>query len=165
MGIQMGSYSISAGFLYNYGNILSHTNGYLHRWYFICSLKRNYIYFIVDPTTVLHYVIFYIVSAIPLVYMQIVVGQYSQLGVIFFKYLTPIGHGIGFALCINSIWSCIVKGVFMGDFSLYFLSAMKSELPWMKCPENHPKCWVSSKNCTSNCFSTEKKLSSFVFWR
>lgn len=97
--------------------------------------------------------------------MQIIVGQYSQLGVIFFKYLTPIGHGIGLAMCINTFWSCIDLGVSMGDVSLYFLSAMKAELPWMKCPENEDKCWVSSGDCEENCFTKDMKLSALFFWR
>lgn len=100
-----------------------------------------------------------------MVYMQVVVGQYSQLGVLFFKYLTPIGHGIGFLMCINTFWACINQGVNMGDVSLYFLSAMETELPWMKCPKDNDNCWVFDKACVSNCLTPEKNLSAFVFWR
>lgn len=113
----------------------------------------------------LHYAFFYTAIGIPVVYMQVVVGQYSQLGVLFFKYLTPIGHGIGYLMCINTFWGCIYQGVNMGDISLYFLSSLESELPWMKCPETHDTCWVTNKNCTTNCLTSEKKLSAFVFWR
>lgn len=121
--------------------------------------------FDLDPATIVHYVLFFVLIGVPAVYMQTIIGQYSQLGVLFFKYLCPIGHGIGFVLCVNTFWDCINVGVVMGDVLLYLLSAMKSELPWMKCPDDDEKCWNFNNNCTRNCLTSEKQISAFVFWR
>lgn len=167
MDIQLGDISFSSGVFYSCRNILHYANGHLHGWYSFTKSKERQINFLLllDPTSILNYVVFYFVLALPMVYMQIIVGQYSQLGVVFFKHLTPIGHGIGFVLCINTFWSCILKSVVMADVSLYLLSSLKAELPWMKCPPNNKNCWVVNGACTRNCFTPDKNLSAFVFWQ
>lgn len=107
------------------------------------------------------------IVGLPLCYMEVVLGHYSQLGVTLFKYLTPIGHGLGYTMVINAMIRCIYYGIVMADSMLYLLGSMQRELQWMNCPENSEKyCWGvnNMKNCTLDCINDRVQVSAYVYW-
>lgn len=100
--------------------------------------------------------------------MQVVLGQYSELGVTVFKYLAPIGHGLGYTLVVNSFLRCAYIGLLLADFIIYLLASFQRELQWMICPENSAKyCWGlnNMKNCTNRCLSRGIDTSAFIYWK
>lgn len=98
--------------------------------------------------------------------MQVVIGQYSQLGVTFMKYLIPIGHGLSYVLCVNTMVDTVVNGLTMGDIAMYLLSTMQKRLSWMRCPQGSERgCWGKGSNCTDECLGAGVQLSSQVFYQ
>lgn len=116
---------------------------------------------------IFHYTVLYIVFGLPAVYMQVVIGQYSQLGVTFMKHLIPIGHGLSYILCINALIDTVVNGLIMGDIIMYTIGSLQKELLWMDCPPNHLEgCWGRNTflNCSIDCLNESIKISSQVFY-
>lgn len=119
-----------------------------------------------DDPNIVHFVVAYVVVGLPICYMQTVMGQYSLLGTTMFKYIAPIGHGIGYTLLINSLIKCIYFGMLMGDFLIYLLSCMRTHLPWMVCPNSKKEnCWGENtmKGCKKECINANVEVSSAVF--
>lgn len=120
-----------------------------------------------DPT-IIHFVVVYLLAGLPLFYMQVVMGQYTQLGVSVFKYLAPIGHGIGYTMLLNALLRCTYYGVLMADFAMFFITSVRAELQWMVCPEgSEDYCWGLNdmKYCNSNCINENTEPSSFLFYK
>ncbi|KAK9695441.1 Sodium:neurotransmitter symporter family [Popillia japonica] len=98
--------------------------------------------------------------------MQTVLGQYTQSGVRMIKYVSPVGHGIAFTFISNMYLHCIMHGLLLADVTIYFLSSMRPELQWMKCPEvkHHWGCWNGTSNCTLNCVGPNNKTSGYHYF-
>ena len=66
--------------------------------------------------------------------MEVALGQFSQLGPLeVWKYMAPIGRGIGFAMCTVSLIVAIYYNVVMGYCLHYMFASFASVLPWEKC--------------------------------
>lgn len=117
---------------------------------------------------IVHYTTLYIVFGLPAVYMQVVIGQYSQLGATFMKHMIPIGHGFSYILAINAATDTIENGIIMGNIVMYLLSTVQEQLLWMNCPVNHNEgCWgkESIRNCSKDCINEDIEISSQVFYK
>lgn len=116
--------------------------------------------------SVIQYIAAYILVALPAHYMQTVLGQYTQSGVRMIKYVSPVGHGIAFTFISNMYLHCIMHGLLLADVTIYFLSSMRPELQWMKCPEvkHHWGCWNGTSNCTLNCVGPNNKTSGYHYF-
>ncbi|KAF2885826.1 hypothetical protein ILUMI_20347, partial [Ignelater luminosus] len=117
-------------------------------------------------SSLIHYILCYILIGLPLNYLQILMGQYSQLGAIFFKHMSPVGHGIGYAFLLNSFVWCCSYGMLMADFLMYCLACIDPELKWMVCPANSTqKCWDSKSDCMKDCINENVSISAYVYWK
>ena len=122
---------------------------------------------ILEPCFIHHFLTYTFVG-LPVYYMQVLFGQYTQLGTIIFKYMSPIGHGIGFSFIVTLFVNTIRNGLLLPEFIFYLLSTMYTELPWMECPEGRElECWTDHQinNCTKNCINEHIQLSAFVFYK
>lgn len=135
---------------------------------FVLSRRVRNEYKAFSDGNIVHYTTLYIVFGLPAVYMQVVIGQYSQLGATFMKHMIPIGHGFSYILAINAATDTIENGIIMGNIIMYLLSTVQAKLLWMYCPENHKEgCWGrdTSGNCTKDCINRNVQISSQVFYK
>lgn len=100
--------------------------------------------------------------------MQVVIGQYSQLGATFMKHMIPIGHGFSYILAINAALDTIGNGLIMGNLLMYLLICVQKQLLWMYCPTDYMQnCWGRNTmgNCTNDCINNDIELSAEVFYK
>lgn len=110
------------------------------------------------------YTVWTIFFCLPLLYMQLLLGQYTQLGTILFKYLSPIGHGVGFVLISNLFLKTIRNSLLLNDSVFYFMSSFRSELQWMNCsPRYKIPCWDKSKKC-KNCINSTYYMPGYIYF-
>lgn len=110
------------------------------------------------------YSILLIIVGKPMYLMEVALGQFSQLGPLeVWKNMSPIGRGVGFAMCTISLIVAIYYNVVMGYCLHYMFNSMRSELPWASCKStvwdaDLASCPVSQGgNCTrSNDPSAQK---------
>lgn len=98
--------------------------------------------------------------------MQLVIGQFTQLGPMQFRHLNPLTHGIGYMFIINTAIKCIRFGLQLVDFCLYLLMSIQPDLEWTKCPKTKKyKCWDNSKLHETEPVEAGTKLSAYLFWK
>ena len=66
-------------------------------------------------------------------FMEVALGQFSQLGPLSVWKLSPIGRGIGFAMCTLSLIVAIYYNVVMGYCVHYIYHSFAATLPWETC--------------------------------
>lgn len=99
--------------------------------------------------------------------MQLVIGQYTQLGPIHFKCLNPLTHGLGYMFMLTCMIETICATWNLNDNVLYFLLSMQKQLQWMICrPSFKDHCLGAEeiKNCTK-CLKPNSELSAYLYWR
>ena len=69
----------------------------------------------------------------PMYFMEVALGQFSQLGPLSVWKLSPIGRGIGFAMCTLSLIVAIYYNVVMGYCVHYIYHSFAADLPWDTC--------------------------------
>ena len=68
--------------------------------------------------------------------MEVALGQFSQLGPLAVWKLSPIGRGIGFAMCTLSLIVAIYYNVIMGYCLHYIYFSFFPKLPWASCTDD-----------------------------
>ncbi|XP_022919585.1 sodium-dependent dopamine transporter-like [Onthophagus taurus] len=108
-----------------------------------------------DPG-VYHFIIAVCFFALPVYYMQLLLGQYTQLGVISLKYLSPIAHGVAIVFIMNLFLRTIRQSILLDDAIVYFITSMQSELQWLMCPPKNDRegcqkvpCYDGVVNCSN----------------
>ncbi len=71
----------------------------------------------------------------PMYFMEVSLGQFSQLGPLSVWKLAPIGRGVGFAMCTLSLIVSIYHNVIMGYCLHYIYHSFASVLPWDTCSQ------------------------------
>ena len=69
-------------------------------------------------------------------FMEVALGQFSQLGPLAVWKLSPIGRGIGFAMCTLSLIVAIYYNVIMGYCLHYIYFSFFPKLPWASCTDD-----------------------------
>lgn len=90
------------------------------------------------------YVILLVLVGKPMYFMEVALGQFSQLGPLAVWKLSPIGRGIGFAMCTLSLIVAIYYNVIMGYCLHYIFASFAKTLPWESCTDDR---WVSGAGC------------------
>lgn len=105
---------------------------------------------------------------LPVLYMQISLGKYTQNSIMNLQYMIPIAKGLGYMFIINVAISTVKSVYYMTDTLLYFLLSFQLNLPWAKCLNTtnyqiEEQCYDGKKpaNCTVgvNC-----ELAAKLFW-
>ncbi|GJQ77218.1 hypothetical protein Trydic_g14887 [Trypoxylus dichotomus] len=122
---------------------------------FIKSEGRN------DPNF-LQYFLSFLLFGMPIVYMQIALGQYTQMGMFYFKYCIPLFKGLAYTFMVCVLLQTILAGFIMTDKLMYFLLTFQTTLPWSQCPDEYEGlCIVNSTRLPH----TSNFHKSYVFWR
>ena len=107
---------------------------------------------------ILPYIIMLILCGIPLLYMEMAIGQFTKHGpVIAFQQLCPLMKGVGFATVAISFILCTYYNVVITWALYYFFSAFQSDLPWSSCNST----W-NSENCQIYVNSTDSNKSKTI---
>ncbi|GJQ87549.1 hypothetical protein Trydic_g4820 [Trypoxylus dichotomus] len=117
------------------------------------------------------YFISYIVVGIPLYYMQMFLGQYTQMSMVHLRHMIPFGHGLIYTSLIIVFLYTIKYGMSLGDYFLYFLLSWQRNLPWMICHSgNINREWgncfngFSNLECVGNCQLNKTYTSAYLYY-
>ncbi|KAK9873732.1 hypothetical protein WA026_002088 [Henosepilachna vigintioctopunctata] len=91
------------------------------------------------------YTLMLIFGAVPLFYMELILGQFNRQGPISLWRICPLFKGVGFCAVLIAFYVSFYYNVIIA-WALYFLgTSISSELPWMHCNNswNTEKCWES----------------------
>ncbi|XP_065355483.1 sodium- and chloride-dependent GABA transporter ine isoform X2 [Calliphora vicina] len=94
------------------------------------------------------YCIILIVCSIPLLFMELSIGQYTGRGPIgALGQLCPLFKGAGLASVVVSFLMSTYYSVIIGYSIYYFFTAFKTDQPWIDCNNrwNTPDCWVPQR--------------------
>ncbi|XP_074641090.1 sodium- and chloride-dependent GABA transporter ine-like [Tubulanus polymorphus] len=94
------------------------------------------------------YFIMLFLCGIPLLYMELAVGQYTRRGPIgALTKLCPLFKGAGAATVVVSFLLCTYYNVIISWAFFYLFSSFRSVLPWATCNNewNTDKCWANSQ--------------------
>ncbi|TMW49346.1 hypothetical protein DOY81_005564 [Sarcophaga bullata] len=95
------------------------------------------------------YCIILIICSIPLLFMELSIGQYTGRGPIgALGQLCPLFKGAGLASVVVSFLMSTYYSVIIGYSIYYFFTAFKTEQPWIDCNNrwNTPDCWVPHRS-------------------
>ncbi|ALC38115.1 ine [Drosophila busckii] len=94
------------------------------------------------------YCIILFICSIPLLFMELSVGQYTGRGPIgALGQLCPLFKGAGLASVVVSFLMSTYYSVIIGYSIYYFFTSFKTEMPWIDCDNrwNTPDCWVPQR--------------------
>nr|XP_022914384.1 sodium-dependent proline transporter-like [Onthophagus taurus] len=94
--------------------------------------------------------------------MQVSIGQYTQRGVLFIKEISPIVHGTAYTTLLTNLAHSIKLATNMGVTLIYMLSSLKSNAPWLQCPEALD-CWNGSHPCQQDCLNAHIASAKFYY--
>ncbi|KAL4231025.1 hypothetical protein ACF0H5_011397 [Mactra antiquata] len=96
-----------------------------------------------------------IVIGIPMVFLEMSIGQFASSGAVSIWKASPIFEGVGWAMFSSSFFLCIYYNMIIAYAIHYVFASFKATLPWQECGE-----WSSEacsnvrtdvvKNCTDN---------------
>uniref|UniRef100_A0A4W3J0D1 Transporter n=1 Tax=Callorhinchus milii TaxID=7868 RepID=A0A4W3J0D1_CALMI len=91
------------------------------------------------------YLLMAVFGGIPLFYMELAIGQYHRNGAIsIWRKICPIFKGIGYAICIISLFVAFYYNTIMSWAVYYLYFSFTTELPWARCNNG----W-NTLNCTN----------------
>ena len=94
--------------------------------------------------------------------MEVALGQFSQLGPLeVWKSMSPIGRGVGFAMCTMSLIVAIYYNVVMGWCLHYMFASFTSKLPWEDCGQDFNSDLCFSITDFKNCVDARNKTGEF----
>ena len=112
--------------------------GNIWRFPYLCYINGG-------GTFLIPYLIMLILVALPMFFLEMVLGQYSRQGPIkAFGRLAPAFKGVGAAMLCASCYVCTYYNVITGWTLFYIFKGLTSDLPWSSCTEK------SSWHCTEN---------------
>lgn len=116
------------------------------------------------------YMLMLIFGALPLFYMELVLGQYNRQGPISVWKMCPLFKGVGYCAVLVSWYVSFYYNVIIG-WALYFMfSSFRSELPWSRCgnPWNTETCYsgtdVGDSNDTTEISPTNRSSPALEFF-
>ncbi|XP_045762984.1 uncharacterized protein LOC123865794 [Maniola jurtina] len=98
------------------------------------------------------YMLMLIFGAVPLFYMELILGQYNRQGPVTIWKICPLFKGVGFCAVMVAFYVSFYYNVIIG-WALYFLvSSARSELPWLHCDNswNTEQCWDAARLNATN---------------
>ncbi|CAH1111248.1 unnamed protein product [Psylliodes chrysocephalus] len=97
------------------------------------------------------YTLLLVFGAVPLFYMELILGQFYRQGPISLWRICPLFKGVGFCAVLVSFYVSFYYNVILA-WALYFIgSSLSSNLPWIHCNNtwNTDRCWDSMNINTS----------------
>lgn len=81
------------------------------------------------------FVIMLFITGIPLVFMELSLGQYASAGVVRVWRASPIFQGVGWAMFVVSVFICIYYNMIIAYTLYYLFASFAANLPWAECGE------------------------------
>lgn len=130
------------------------------------GIKTNLSYKNVSDAGLFQHIVVYIFVILPLIYMQLTIGQYTQMGPIHFKHINPLMHGLGYVFIITCMIEIIQTNTYLADNLLYFLLTLQQELQWMICRGYKETCldYKAIHSC-HDCVKENTDLSAQLYWK
>ncbi|KAI6240041.1 Transporter [Aphelenchoides fujianensis] len=99
------------------------------------------------------YVVLFLASAIPVLFMELSLGQFTSLGPTCVWKMVPLFKGIGISMIFISSLSAIYFNMVTGWSLMYVLNSLKFTLPWATCdnPWNTVVCSVWNRGAVETC--------------
>ncbi|KYB26417.1 sodium-dependent noradrenaline transporter isoform X1 [Tribolium castaneum] len=98
------------------------------------------------------YTLMLVFGAVPLFYMELILGQFNRQGPISLWRICPLFKGVGFCAVLVAFYVSFYYNVIIA-WALYFLgTSFSPDLPWLHCNNtwNTEKCWESMLPGASN---------------
>ncbi|XP_053618347.1 sodium-dependent noradrenaline transporter-like [Plodia interpunctella] len=98
------------------------------------------------------YTLMLIFGAVPLFYMELILGQYNRQGPITLWKICPLFKGVGFCAVMVAFYVSFYYNVIIGWAFYFLISSARSELPWLHCDNswNTEDCWDASRGNVTN---------------
>ncbi|XP_075439958.1 sodium- and chloride-dependent transporter XTRP3A-like isoform X2 [Ascaphus truei] len=97
----------------------------------------SYVYVVLAGGFLIPYLILLIVEGMPLLYLELAVGQHMRQGSIgAWKTISPYLCGVGVASVVVSFFLCMYYNVINAWAFWYFFHSFQDPLPWSSCPMN-----------------------------
>ncbi|XP_061193112.1 sodium- and chloride-dependent glycine transporter 2-like [Saccostrea echinata] len=81
------------------------------------------------------FLIMLFITGIPLVFMELSLGQYASAGVVMVWRASPIFKGVGWAMFVVSVFICIYYNMIIAYTLYYLFASLAANLPWAECGE------------------------------
>ncbi|XP_060563213.1 sodium- and chloride-dependent glycine transporter 1-like [Ruditapes philippinarum] len=78
-------------------------------------------------------IIFNIFGAMPIVYLEMIMGQYSQSGAVPVWNVCPLLKGVGYGTLVSTFLFSVYYAVIIGWMFFYFINSFSKQLPWTTC--------------------------------
>ncbi|XP_004226498.3 sodium- and chloride-dependent taurine transporter-like [Ciona intestinalis] len=94
------------------------------------------------------YIIFVAVGALPVFFLEVTLGQYTNKGSSLAYQIVPLFKGLSLAVNIINYYFNVYYAVILAWALRYFFASMSAELPWSTCgnPWNTEQCFVFGRN-------------------
>ncbi|CAG9536156.1 unnamed protein product [Cercopithifilaria johnstoni] len=129
----------AVGFIFNLGN--------LWRFPYYCRISGG-------GSFCFCYIILMLIAGMPVLLMELALGQFPSVGCISVWKVVPLFKGIGIAMFMVSCIICIYYSAVAAWAISYFISSFKFVLPWATCSNdwNSIKCSVWNRDSIASCF-------------
>ncbi|KAG6457828.1 hypothetical protein O3G_MSEX010500 [Manduca sexta] len=98
------------------------------------------------------YTLMLVFGAVPLFYMELILGQYNRQGPITLWKICPLFKGVGFCAVMVAFYVSFYYNVIIGWAFYFLISSARSELPWVHCDNswNTEQCWDAARLNATN---------------
>nr|XP_032524203.1 sodium-dependent noradrenaline transporter-like [Danaus plexippus plexippus] len=98
------------------------------------------------------YTLMLVFGAVPLFYMELILGQYNRQGPITLWKICPLFKGVGFCAVMVAFYVSFYYNVIIGWAFYFLVSSARSELPWVHCDNswNTEQCWDAARLNATN---------------
>ncbi|XP_071052228.1 uncharacterized protein [Onthophagus taurus] len=130
-----------------------------------CLTGTAYIYFdqSESSTPIVLTIVTSVFVCLPIYYMELFLGRYTQNSILHLKYMVPVARGLPYITILVTILYTIGSGHDLTDTVLYLLMCFQRELPWAVCPKNTTKfCYYKEK--PKNCTTDKCVHSAMAYW-
>ena len=130
--------------------------GNIWRFPYLCYINGG-------GTFLIPYLIMLVLVALPMFFLEMVLGQYSRQGPVkAFGRIAPIFKGVGAAMLCASCYVCIYYNVVTGWTIFYIVSGFTSDLPWSSCTNDSSRHCFENLNTTDDPFAVDPREDFFL---
>ncbi|XP_072040560.1 sodium- and chloride-dependent glycine transporter 1-like [Amphiura filiformis] len=91
----------------------------------------------------LPYLIMLFVTALPIMFLELCLGQFASLGCISVWRIAPLFRGLGYGMALVSVFFCLYYNIVIAYAVYYMFASCQNPLPWVGCNHtwNTDDCW------------------------
>ncbi|XP_055352331.1 sodium-dependent proline transporter-like isoform X2 [Paramacrobiotus metropolitanus] len=144
----LGILLILLGLCYRFGRCKKFVNGLFYLWRF-----PYLAYLFGGGSFLLAYFIILVLMGIPMILLEIALGQYTGTGPVkIFQRLSPFFGGLGYAIIANQFLICTYYAMILAWAFFYLFASFTNDLPWTHCGSTYSGPFCHSTNDAINCW-------------